>query len=421
MTVSSGVGGIAVKNTPGNLRLGLPELRTLGTLSEEALAVGGGMMRRRLLLSVLLASLTATGCLFKGQRNSSGKAVQPLPSALAKVPPPRPDLPPPAPTPIATAANTLPDESEYKAVPIPAAPQPVEVVPTAARSAEPSADAADDEKKRLLERLREKREERRDERSKDAPKLPPATAPKDAPAKAPGKTDGLAVAKQVYALAYAKYEKLNDYEVHMVRREVVGGKETPTEEIQFQFRKQPFSVYMKNVGENGKGREVLYVEGKFDGLMNVVTGQGDNRLIGAGFKTSLRPDSSMATSKSRHKITEAGAGTMLVKLDKAIKSAEAGKTVIKSLGTVQRKDQSTPVDGIEIPILPGDDSTLPKGGMWTLYFDLKPDSAGYGNLAVQITTDEKDREVEYYCFTNWKVPANLTDADFHPDRLGKKK
>ncbi|QEL14513.1 DUF1571 domain-containing protein [Limnoglobus roseus] len=383
------------------------------------------MMRRRLLLSVLLTSLAATGCLFKNQRNSIAKPTPPLPSPLAKAQPPKPVLPvaAPTPSPATTAANTLPDESEYKAVPIPAPPQPVaEIIPTAARSAEPSADTSDDEKKRLLERLREKRDERREERAKDAPKLPSATTPKDAPPKAAAApADGLTVAKQVYALAYAKYEKLNDYEVHMVRREVVGGKETPTEEIQFQYRKQPFSVYMKNIGENGKGREVLYVEGKFDGLMHVVTGQGDNRLIGAGFKTSLRPDSSMATAKSRHKITEAGAGNMLVKLDKAIKSAEAGRSAIKSLGTVQRKDQPTPVDGIEIPIAAGDDSTLPKGGKWTLYFDLKSDSPGYGNLAVQVTTDEKDREVEYYCFTNWKVPANLTDADFHPDRLGAKK
>lgn len=369
------------------------------------------MMRRRLVLSVLLAATAGTGCVFKNSRG----AAKPLPSPLAKAQPPRPDLPPPPPSPAATARNTLPDESEYKAVPIPAAPQPVDVVPTAARAAEPSGDADEDGKKRLLERIREKREERREERSKDAPKPPAApTAPgKDAAA------DGIAAAKKLYAIAYAKYQTLTDTEVLLTRREVVGGRETPTEEILFQFRKQPFSVYMRNVGENGKGREVLYVEGKFNGDMHVVTGKGDG--LWAGFKTSLRPDSSMATSRSRHKITEAGPGHLLVNLDKHIKAAEAGQRTIKSLGTVTRKDQPNPVEGLEITVPPSDEGGLPKGGKWTLFFDPKPDSPSYGHLMVHTTTDDKDRELEYYCFTKWRTPANLTDADFHPDRLGKKK
>ena len=36
-----------------------------------------------------------------------------------------------------------------------------------------------------------------------------------------------------------------------------------------------------------------------------------------------------------------------------------------------------------------------------------------------ITQEPDGREVEYYRLTNIRSPANFTDADFHPDRLGK--
>lgn len=381
-------------------------------------------MRRRWLLSVLVGTLAATGCLFKDRRRTplaAGKPLPPLPSPLEKAQPPAP------PTPAAVAANTLPDTSEYKPVPIPAPPQPVapsavEVIPVVAKIA---ADDPDDEKekerKRLLDRLREKRDERKEDRAKEAPKLPSAIAPKETKPTEPAKPGDVAAARRLLDIALAKYEKLTDYEVHLVRREVVGGKEFPTEEVVFQFRKHPFSIYMRNVGEAGKGREVVYVDGKHDGMMHVVTGQGDNRLIGAGFKTSLKPDSPMATAKARHKITEAGPGNLLVRLEKYVKAAEAGRGTVKALGVLQRKDQPNPVEGIEVTIPPGDDPLLPKGGKWSLFFEPKTDAATSGNLMVNVLQDETGREVEYYCFSKWKVPANLTDADFSPDRLGGKK
>ena len=70
---------------------------------------------------------------------------------------------------------------------------------------------------------------------------------------------------------------------------------------------------------------------------------------------------------------------------------------------------------------PGEDALLPKGGKWALYFEPNPAAPNFGNLMVHQMFDETGREVEYYCFTKFRVPANLTDADFHPDRLGGKK
>ncbi len=389
-------------------------------------------MRRTIQFAVLLGTIVSAGCLTKPKRRAPlalDKPLPPLPSALEKAQPPAP--PEPAPT----MANTLPDTTEYKSVSIPAAPQPLVeapvTIPVSATLPEPN--AAEDEKKRLLERLREKREKEK-EAPKEKPMLPPAIAPKEAPKeitrtevkpiespKAKPVASDLAGARALYGRLMEKYQKLNDYECMMTRREVVGGKEMPTEEVLFQFRKKPFSVYMKNLGENGKGREVLYVEGQFDGLMHVVSGQGDVAKFLVGFKTSLKPDSSMATSKSRHKITEAGPGNHLARIDRYLKLAEAGKTTVKYLGTVTRKDQPNAVEGMEIAIPAGEDALLPKGGKWALYFEPNPAAPNFGNLMVHQMFDETGREVEYYCFTKFRVPANLTDADFHPDRLGGKK
>lgn len=386
-------------------------------------------MRRTFTLAILFGTLAATGCLNKSKRRApipADRPIPPLPSALEKGQPPVP------PQPVASA-NTLPDTTEYKSVAVPPAPRPLVespvTIPVSALIPDP--DASDDEKKRLIERIREKREKEKEaEASKEKPMLPSAIAPKEPavaakpetkPTAKPAAGNDVANARRLYNLLAAKYEKMNDYEAHMTRREVVAGKEMPTEEVLFQFRKKPFSVYMKNVGEVGQGREVLYVDGKFDGLMHVVTGQGDVSRFLVGIKTSLKPDSAMATSKSRHKITEAGPPQHIVKIDRYLKLAEAGKTTVKSLGTVTRKDQPHPVEGIEIAVPPGEDPLLPKGGKWVLYFEPRSEVPNHGNLLVHQLFDETGREVEYYCFTKFRVPANFTDADFHPDRLGGKK
>ncbi len=388
-------------------------------------------MRRTFAMAMLLGAVSASGCLNKQKRRAPlvlDRPVPPLPSALEKGQPPTPPVP--------LAGNTLPDTSDYKSVAIPPAPKPLagaqplmelpETVPVSATIPDPS--ASDDEKKRLLDRIREKREKEK-EPAKDKPMLPSAIAPKEPIAAKPETkveakpTTGndLAAARRLYKQLVAKYESMTDYETHMTRREVVAGRELPTEEVLLQFRKKPFSIYMMNVGEAGKGREVLYVDGKFDGLMHVVSGQGDVAKFLVGFKTSLKPDSAMATSKSRHKITEAGPPQHIVKIDRYLKLAEAGKTTVKYLGTVTRKDQPNAVEGIEIAVPPGEDPLLPKGGKWALYFEPRADVPNHGNLLVHQLFDETGREVEYYCFTKFRVPANLTDADFHPDRLGGKK
>ena len=63
-------------------------------------------------------------------------------------------------------------------------------------------------------------------------------------------------------------------------------------------------------------------------------------------------------------------------------------------------------------IPPGVEPQLPRGGRRWLFFD--PAS----HLPVlMITHDDKDHEVEYYCYDRLQYPVKLDDLDFDPDKL----
>lgn len=295
-----------------------------------------------------------------------------------------------------------------------------------------------DDRKTLPERREERKEKKKEA---EAPKLPSPFAPKDLnkdavkepvkPAETVKPTDPARPAtakddiRKIYETAVAQWDKLVDFEARLTRREVIGKNESGTEEVLFQYRKKPMSVYMRNTGEIGRNREVLYVEGQHDGKLHVVIGEGEGSLFAkTGSKMAFPPNSPLVTGKSRHKVSEAGFGEQLAKFGKLITLTENGTRPggVKSLGKVERKEFSYPLDGLEVILQPGDDATLPRGGKKFIYFDLKDGSASYGFPVLIITLDDAGKEVEYYCFDRFKNPAKLTDADFSPDRLqGKRK
>lgn len=392
-----------------------------------------------------LAGVSATGCIrnqtksdddrYRGmmpasRSKDSTKTVDPNLETKAPLPPP--NIVPPTPD----ERPVVPAEFNKPAAPF--------AIPTAV----PEADDAKDPPRpirNIIQRRRDEREQKAepkkpDPKAEDKPTLPSpfvkdkkddgpmgvefpspgeATAKPMAP-KAKSSGPDLDAVKKVYILAKQKWDALTDYEAKLVRKEVIGGKDAPVEEMNFQFRKEPYSVHTKNTGAVGRGRELIYVAGP-GAKVHIVTGEGDNRLVGPGFYTVLSPDDKMMTSKSRHKITEGAVGRTVELLGKAVDAAEAGKfNGLRSLGRVNRKEYTDPVEGIEATIPPGQDPELPKGGKREVYFDANPQSPSYG-LPVLIRLLEGDRELEYYCFTQFKVPANLTNADFDTSRLGKKK
>lgn len=241
-------------------------------------------------------------------------------------------------------------------------------------------------------------------------KPPEPTAPPPTPAPTPA-TDSV---QSLIAAAEAKNAAIAAYEARLVTREVVRGESMPQAEIAYRFRREPMSVYLKVVSDAGRGRECLYVKGQFGGKMHVVSGKGDSALVPTGFKTTLDPDSRMASSKSRYRIYEAGFGRSITGAKKAMALGTA-----KALGPVTRPEYPYPLDAIEVTLRPGDDPLLPKGGTRHLYFDANPESPSY-RLPVLVVACEPDRrEVEYYCFDRFR-PIEVKAADWTPEVLGRK-
>src|SRR5207302_10032911 len=112
--------------------------------------------------------------------------------------------------------------------------------------------------------------------------------------------------RDLYHKAALKHASMDSYTLRLRRREVVGSQSRPEEILLFKWRKEPWSVYFKWLGTEGKGREVVYVKGRYDNMLHTLTAAGDVPLLPAGKRFKVSPDGILVKSKSRYPITEAG-------------------------------------------------------------------------------------------------------------------
>jgi hypothetical protein len=245
--------------------------------------------------------------------------------------------------------------------------------------------------------------------TRNAPVPPPASAANSA-----------SRLRELYNQAALRFATIDSYVARLRRREQVKGKDQPEELMLFKFRKQPWSVYFKWLGHEGQGREVIYVKGQHGDMIHSLLAAGDMPLAPAGKHMALSPDNIFVRSASRHAITEAGIGVIIEKLGQGLEFQERGDKRIGTLtylGSAKRPEFETALDAVEHTLPPGLESQLPKGGRRWIFFD------PVSHLPVLlITHDEKDHEVEYYCYDRLQYPVKLDDLDFDPEKLwpGKK-
>jgi hypothetical protein len=222
-------------------------------------------------------------------------------------------------------------------------------------------------------------------------------------------------ARQLLQRAASRCAGFDSYIVRLTRREHLKNKGNPEEIIAFSFRKNPFSVHLKWLGDTAKGREVVYVKGRFDSKIHTKVAAGDAPLLPAGARLSLSPDNPLVRGASRHPITDAGIGHCVETLTAQLDAQERGdrrQGTITAIAPQRRPEYAKPVETLERTIPPGVEPELPHGGRRLIYFD--PD----WQLPLLVATyDDKGNEVEYYRYDRLMTPANLDDDDFNPDKL----
>jgi hypothetical protein len=230
----------------------------------------------------------------------------------------------------------------------------------------------------------------------------------------PAESDPL---RRLHRDAVAAYTKLPCYIARLRRREVVQGRAKPEEVLIFKFREQPYSVHFKWLGEEGQGREVVYVRGQGDDKLHVHTAANDIPFTPAGRRLALAPDSLMVKAASKYPITEAGIGNMVGRYGRMLDAIQAGGSGItaKYLGPVPRPEYPAPLEGIECTFPPNREPEIPGGGRRLVYFD-----PATRFPVLSLTYDTAGREVDYYCFDRFQLDVKLDDDDFNPDKLWKK-
>ena len=259
-------------------------------------------------------------------------------------------------------------------------------------------------------------------RSVTPPPVVPATnpTPSTPPTPTAPQADGTSEtpphsARQLLQQAASRCATFDSYIVRLTRREHLKGKGNPEEIIAFSFRKNPFSVHFKWLGDTAKGREVVYVKGRFDSKIHTKVAAGDAPLLPAGARLSLSPDNPLVRSASRHPITDAGICQCVESLTAQLDAQERGdrrQGTLTAIAPQRRPEYPSPVETLERLIPPGVEPALPHGGRRLIYFD--PD---WHLPLLVITYDDKGNEVEYYRYDRLMTPANLDDDDFNPDKL----
>ena len=104
--------------------------------------------------------------------------------------------------------------------------------------------------------------------------------------------------------ALTKANKIKDYTALLTKRERIKGQLQEYQYMQLKIRHEPFSVYIKFLKPSSiKGREVIYVEGRNDGMLLAHDASGLGGHVGA---VSLPPKGLIAMHGQRYPVTMIG-------------------------------------------------------------------------------------------------------------------
>jgi hypothetical protein len=224
--------------------------------------------------------------------------------------------------------------------------------------------------------------------------------------------------RTLHRLAVERMAATPAYVAHFTRREMVDGTARPEEIIVFKYRRDPFSIFMRWIGTEAKGRELLYVKGQADSMINVAPAPTDTgKLAPSGRPTLVVADSPQGLGKERYPVGETGIAGLIERFGHLIDAIDRNDPklgVVKNVGKVKRPEFEAELDAVIHLIPPGFDSGLPKGGQRLWFFD----SVSRFPLLV-IAHDAQGQEAEYYLFSSILFPGVIRETDFNPANLGR--
>lgn len=204
------------------------------------------------------------------------------------------------------------------------------------------------------------------------------------------------------AIAKSRAHELTSYTAILEMQEEVNGRLREMNNIQFKFRQEPFSVYMR---WTANGKEALFVRGRNDDRLLAKPANG---LAALKRLWRLDPDSRMAKQSCRYPITDSGIENLVNRVDQfyagrsdwsavvncsVAKSSQAGRSVTKYC------------------MLFRDESVSPEYLKSQLCFDqatgLLTDVQNFG-----WTDDKSPRIVEHYAYSEIDLSAIMNDNDF---------
>lgn len=215
------------------------------------------------------------------------------------------------------------------------------------------------------------------------------------------------------AKAATRIKEMKSMEARLVMRDMRDGKLQPVEEMRFQYRGNKPALHLTWTGETGKGREIVYSEGKHEGKLHILTARGDIFPFSPPSNFSFAPDDPAITSRCKLDIRKSGPGDIIKPLEDLL--AKGANDKIKDRGPAKRGDHSSPLHLIEETVSPGD-MTMPHGGRRQYYFDTS-EGPGRDLPAVLVLIDAGGRGGTSLTFDKFRF-NHLTDADFDPKRMG---
>ncbi len=245
---------------------------------------------------------------------------------------------------------------------------------------------------------------------------PPASAPRLGPL-TEQEIDAMIVARPgehplMPALRWARKQRaaiaaISDYTAILVKQERVDGELLEQQYIYCKIRHKPFSVYLGFLApEDDKGQEVIYIEGRNNGEM-FAHGTGMKKTLGT---LSLTPTGMLAMRGQRYPITEIGLLNLVTRLGQVAENdTQYGECNVQFYKNATLGNRPCVCMQVVHPV-PRREFRFHLARIYVdrqLNLPIRYESYGWPEKP-----NEPPPLLEQYTYTNLKLNAGLTDADF---------